>query len=95
MSFPAFDALYSRSLDKGREAQEWGLWEMIYGYTGAASALIGAAIVSVLGFGNLFIIISLMSFIAAGLVWSLIKEEHFEKTPLKKVSKLKTRSRRR
>jgi hypothetical protein len=52
---PAFDGIYSKNLDKGRFASEWGLYDsMDYLVTGV-SAVVGGLIATVFGFQTLFL----------------------------------------
>ena len=57
---PAYDSMYSRNLDKGKYASEWGVYEsMDYIVTGIA-AVFGALIAATFGFQYLFIIMFLL-----------------------------------
>jgi len=69
VSSPAFDDLYSKHLQKGKFASEWGLWESFYYITIGAGALIGGFIGQEFGFKPLFMIMFLISL--AGLISSL------------------------
>jgi len=55
-SLPAYDALYSKLLSKGRFASEWGAWEGVYMMVSAAAAITGGAIANFFGFKALFLV---------------------------------------
>lgn len=58
---PAFNAIYSRSLDKGRESSEWSYWEGSVYIVVGVSALIGGIVASTFGFRMLFILMTIAS----------------------------------
>ena len=58
---PAYDALFSRALKKGKESFEWGLWEFSYQISSAGSAIIGSFIVQFFGFKTLFSTMALLA----------------------------------
>jgi len=62
----AFDALYTRHLDKNHEGEEWGAWEALYYFTTAGGALAGSLVVAALGFESMFFIMAILTF-ASGL----------------------------
>jgi len=66
---PAFDTLFSKSVDPNKEAEEWGDWESMYYMITALSAVIGAGVATALGFHTLFIFMFGVSVI--GLVLSI------------------------
>lgn len=68
---PAFDALYSKHLDKRRAGTQWGAWESMAYFTTAAGAGIGGLIVNRFGFDTLFIIMALLAFISAMYIYFL------------------------
>ena len=55
-TLPAYDALFTRSIDKGQEALQWGDWEAMDYIVTALSAIIGGAIATVFGFKILFVL---------------------------------------
>jgi predicted MFS family arabinose efflux permease len=58
---PAFDALYSKHLDKHQAGVEWGLWESMRYFMLAGGAVLGGVIVNVFDFNVLFIVMGIMS----------------------------------
>jgi len=68
---PAFDGLYSKHLDKGKFASEWGLWESMNYLLLGISAAAGSFIASIYGFRTLFwamLVLSLFSLFASALL---------------------------
>ncbi len=69
VSSPAFDGLYSKNLQKGKFASEWGLWESLYYTTIGIAAIIGGFLAQEFGFKVLFVVMFLFSL--SGLISSL------------------------
>jgi uncharacterized membrane protein len=63
ISSPAYDAIFSRNLDKGRFASEWGMYESMEYIVTAIAALSGAFIASLYGFPSLFLMMFFISLI--------------------------------
>ena len=68
---PAFDAVYSKYLDKKQLGRQWGAWESMAYFTTAAGAFLGGLIVTGFGFNVLFIIMATMSFMSALYIYLL------------------------
>lgn len=62
--YPAFDGIYSRFLDRGKFASEWGLYETINYVVMGLSAGIGGLIASIFGFRPLFMFMFLLALIS-------------------------------
>lgn len=61
---PAFDELYSKNLDAGHEALQWGIWESMYWIVTGSAALVGGFIVEAYGFSMLFTLMAGLSLLA-------------------------------
>jgi len=66
---PASDSIYSKNLDKGKFASEWGLWDSIYWISMGLSASIGGFLANIYGFRFLFAVMFFVSL--AGLITSV------------------------
>lgn len=62
--YPAYDALYSKNLDKGHFALEWGIDEAKNFFADALGASIGGFIAYKFGFDILFILMGIFTFIS-------------------------------
>lgn len=62
---PAFDALYSKHLDKKKSGLEWGVWESTDYFSAALAALVGGVVVTNFGFSAMFVIMGSISLISA------------------------------
>ncbi len=60
---PAYDAIYSRCLDRGRFASEWGMYESMEYIVTAIAALFGAFVAAFFGFQSLFLIMFFLSLV--------------------------------
>ncbi len=71
---PAFDAIYSKHLDAHNIGKEWGAWEAINYFTGAIGAIVGGLVVTIFGFGAMFIVMSVFCFFSAMYIYFLPRE---------------------
>ena len=53
-TLPAYDALFTKTVEKGKEAAQWGDWEAMAYIVTAFSAIIGSAVATAFGFRTLF-----------------------------------------
>lgn len=74
MVVPAWYAVYSRHIDKGKEAYEWGLDSTSLGFVIGFSGAIGGMVADVMGFRFIFIAVGLFT-IASAFALLLIREE--------------------
>ncbi len=58
---PAFDGLYTKHLDKGKFASEWGMWDAMSYITIGIGALAGGYLANLYGFRFLFTIMFVIS----------------------------------
>jgi MFS family permease len=72
---PAWEALYSLALDKGKESSEWGYWNTAIGIAASLAAIIGGFIVTHYGFKLLFILMAVFHFTATIVASFLLKKD--------------------
>lgn len=58
---PAYDAVYSRHLEKEKFVTQWGLWEAKESMVGALAAVAGGLLVTFFSFNLLFILMASLS----------------------------------
>lgn len=71
---PAYDALYSRHLDRHKTGTEWGAWEAMKYFATAIGAITGGLLVTKFGFDFLFITMAMFCFISAAYIYNLPKK---------------------
>jgi len=71
---PAWEALYSLALDKGKESSEWSYWNSGAGLAVAFASLLGGIIVSYYGFKTLFVIMALFHLASTVIAFNLLKK---------------------
>jgi MFS family permease len=72
INIPAYDGLYSKHLDKGKFASEWGLWESSNYIVVAVAALIGGYLANIFGFRFIFLIMFVISLIGLAVAVMLL-----------------------
>lgn len=63
--FPAWMAIFTRHIDKQREGIEWGVYQTLVDIGSAVTASLGGFIAFRYGFDNLFILVSILSFVGS------------------------------
>ncbi len=71
MSLSGWSAIFTRHIDKGKEATEWGLDATSYGIGIGVSAAIGGWAVTQFGFNPVFIAVGVMGLIGVALIFFL------------------------
>lgn len=70
-TFPAYMAIFTRHIDKGKEGMEWGIYFTLTDITGAALAVIGGYIAVSAGFPSLIVAVVVLSLVGALLLWPI------------------------
>lgn len=65
MAFPAWNAIFSRHIDKGKEAFEWSVEGAVLGFGAGIGGAIGGILVSKFGFDMVFVIVGIFALIGA------------------------------
>jgi MFS family permease len=73
IGYPAFDSMYSKNLDRGKFASEWGMWESMYCITLGIAAITGGYIAQIYGFRLLFIVMIIISILSLIVSLFLVK----------------------
>lgn len=76
MNIPAYTAVFTRHIDKGKEASDWGIRSSLIGLGAGISGALGGIIASKFGFNALFAGVSIFVLLSAGLPF-FIKKEFF------------------
>lgn len=78
MAIPPWGGLFTRHIDKGREAVTWGLESTSLGLGAGIAGIMGGFIVTYFGFTFIFILVSILGMIAA-ISFIFIKDEMLPK----------------
>ena len=70
---PSWNAIFTRHIDKGREAYEWALDSTTLGIGTGITGALGGLLVANLGFSSIFILAGVLSFTAAAVLLSIHK----------------------
>ena len=65
VTLPSWYAIFTRHIDKKHEGVEWGVYQTFVDLGSGAAALIGGLLAYYFGFNNLFILVSIISFIGS------------------------------
>ena len=74
MVIPSWYAIFTRHIDKGKEAFEWGLRSTSLGFATGAAGAIGGILVAIFGFEIIFILVGTFTMIAVLLLLLIHKE---------------------
>ncbi|NCO80220.1 MFS transporter [bacterium] len=74
MAVPAWSAIFTRHIDKGKEAFEWGIESTSLGFGAGIAGAIGGILVAIFGFWVVFILVGTLTIISALLLLLIHKE---------------------
>ncbi len=74
MTIPSWCAIFTRHIDKGKEALEWGIESTALGFGAGIAGAIGGIMVAIFGFKIIFILVGSFTIISAGLLLLVHKE---------------------
>ncbi|PJE69447.1 MAG: hypothetical protein COU98_02040 [Candidatus Staskawiczbacteria bacterium CG10_big_fil_rev_8_21_14_0_10_38_10] len=81
MVFPPWLAIFTRHIDKGKEAFEWGLNSTTLGFSAGIAGAIGGILVAVVGFNIIFILVGILNIVSSCVLLLMRKEirpkDHF------------------
>lgn len=75
---PVYDGLYSKFLDRGKYASEWGLWDSMSAILAGIGAIIGGFIAAYFGFRILFVAMFVFSLIGFFISIRLMKTKNIQ-----------------
>lgn len=76
VSFPGWYSIFTRHIDKGKEAFEWSLYDVLLGLGMAGSAAVGGVIATAYGFDVLYTCVGILTIMGA-LLLLLIRNKVF------------------
>ena len=74
MAVPSWAAIFTRHIDKGKEAFEWGIESTSLGFGAGIAGAIGGILVATFGFGVVFILVGSFTLISVCLLLLIHKE---------------------
>jgi len=75
MAIPSWSAIFSRHLDRGQEAFEWGLESTALGMGAGIAAALGGILVATIGFEIIFILVGVLTILSSFLLIFIYSEE--------------------
>lgn len=75
MAIPSWSAIFSRHLDRGQEAFEWGLESTALGMGAGIAAAVGGVLVAIVGFEIIFILVGVLTILSSFLLIFIYSEE--------------------
>lgn len=76
MAVPSSYAIFTRHIDKGKEAFEWGLDSTVLGVGVGVTGAIGGVMAAYFGFKTIFILTGIFTIVSAFLIFLIRKEIH-------------------
>ena len=73
MALSGWTAIFTRHIDEGKEATEWGIDATMVGFGIGASGILGSMIAQIFGFKTLFILVGALGIIAATFLLGILK----------------------
>jgi len=74
MVIPAWSAIFTRHIDKGKEAFEWSVRSTVLGFATGIAGAIGGVIAALFGFKTIFVLVGILNIISAVLLFSIQEE---------------------
>lgn len=78
MAFPSWLAIFTRHIDKGREAFEWSMESTFLSAGAGIAGGLGGVLVGIFGFNIIFILVSILNIISAVLLIFIKKDVSFK-----------------
>jgi len=73
MALSGWTAIFTRHIDQGKEATEWGLDATFVGLGIGISGILGGMIAQIFGFKTVFILVGILGLLAAVLLFGILK----------------------
>lgn len=70
-TFPSYMAIFTRHVDKHKEATSWGVYYTLNDFTAAVAASVGGVLAETVGFHTLIVIVVLISLTGAALLFPI------------------------
>ncbi|SRR6056297_378221 len=70
----AWNAIFTRHIDSGKEATQWGLDSTALGLSAGISGIVGGWLVTKYGFDVVFVLVSVLGIVGSGILLSLREE---------------------
>ena len=74
MVIPSWSAIFTRHIDKGKEASEWSLRSTSLGFGSGIAGALGGIIAGIYGFNIIFILVGFLSIISSLILLAIDKE---------------------
>ena len=85
MLIPSSYAIFTRHIDKGKEAVEWSLDSTVLGFGAGITGALGGIIAGKLGFSMVFILASILNFVAAFSLLAIRKHMSLKNSKAKRI----------